>query len=169
MSPSRQHKASRRRSTDDLFVRASQQEEQGKLRSAFRLYLAAVEAGNRDCQINLGYCYDTGTGVRRNRSAALYWYKRAYRRGEAVAANNIGTVWRDEGQLKRALSWFEKACALGDEEAHLEIGKHYLQNAHDYARAIRHLEKVRQSRRVTEAGQEEAARLLGQAKRKLNR
>jgi len=40
--------------TEDLFTRASKEAEAGKLRVAFRLYLAAAKAGDTSCQINLG-------------------------------------------------------------------------------------------------------------------
>ena len=157
----------RKSKRDDLFFRADKEADHGNFRRAFRLFLAGAKAGDKSCQLNLGYLYDTGKGVRRNRSAALYWYKRAYRQRDAPAATNIGTVWRDEGQHKRALSWFRKAVKLGDDEAHLEIAKLYLQNEDDPAKAIPHLQKVCQSDWVTEAGQEEAAKLLKQARQKV--
>ena len=150
---------------DALFIRASKHEEKGELRAAFRLYLAAAKAGDRSCQLNLGNCYDAGAGVRRNRAAALYWYKRAYRRGYSSAAHNIGILWRNEKNLRRALQWFRKAVRLGDDESRIEIAKHYLRNKRNPGKAIPHLEKVRQSNWVTEAGVEEATKLLKQAKK----
>lgn len=155
-----QSKRSRKQYAEELFVRAAKQEENGQLQSAFRLYLAAAKAGDTSCQLNVGNFYDAGTGVRRNRSAALYWYKRAYRQGVSCAASNIGVMWRNDKNPKRALEWFRKAVRLGDDEANLEIAKHYLRNEPNTAKAIRHLEKVCQSDCVTEAGTEEATKLL---------
>jgi TPR repeat protein len=160
-----QSKHSRKQYAEELFIRAAKQEENGQLRSAFRLYLAAAKAGDRSCQLNVGNFYDAGTGVRRNRLAALYWYKRAYRRGDSCAANNIGVMWRNDEKPKRALEWFQKAVRLGDEEANLEIAKYYLRTEPNPVKAIRHLEKVCQSDCVTEAGKEEATRLLKQTKK----
>jgi TPR repeat protein len=77
---------------DELFIRADKQADEGNFKSAFRLFLAAAKAGDSSCQINVGNYYDAGKGVRRNRSAAMYWYKRAYRRREASAAHNIGVM-----------------------------------------------------------------------------
>jgi TPR repeat protein len=54
-----------------FFVRAGKQADNGNLKSAFRLFLAAAKAGDSSCQINLGNFYDEGTGIRRNRSAAM--------------------------------------------------------------------------------------------------
>jgi TPR repeat protein len=155
--------------TDVLFIRAAEQADKGNLRSAFRLYLAAARAGNSGCQVNLGNCYDDGTGVRRNRSAALYWYKRAYRRGESIAAHNLGVLWRNERKFKRAREWFEKAVLLGNDEANLEIAKHYLEAEPDPERAIVCLEKVCESNCVSQAGLEEAKKLLKATKKRVKR
>ena len=151
--------------TEDLFIRANKQAEAGNLKAAFRLYLAAAKAGDASCQINLGNFYDEGSGVQRNRSAAMYWYKRAYRRGEPCAAHNIGVMWRNDGKYARALYWFKRAVRLGDNEANLEIAKHYLQVEHNLLKAIPYLEKVCASKRVTEAGLEEARTLLRRARK----
>ena len=67
--------------------------------------------------LNAGYCYDVGLGVRRNQAAALSWYLRAYHRGEVCGTNNIGTIWRDRGNLKQALTWSLRAATLGDHSA----------------------------------------------------
>ncbi len=153
-------KRSRKSKTDELFARAGKQAEAGNFKSAFRLYLAAAKAGDTSCQINVGNYYDEGTGVRRNRSAAMYWYKRAYRRGRASAAHNIGVMWRNEREYRRALEWFKKAVKLGDAEANLEIAKYYLEVEKASARVAPYLEKVCDSNCVSESGLEEARRLL---------
>lgn len=161
-------KRSRKTQLDLLFIRAGQMEESGRLRAAFRLFLAGAKAGETGCQLNVGNYYDDGTGVRRNRKAALYWYKRAYRRGMASAAHNIGIVWRNDKNPKRALEWFQRAVRLGDDESNLEIAKHYLRNENDPVKAIRHLEKLSRSSWVSEAGAEEATKLLKHAKKMRN-
>jgi TPR repeat protein len=47
------------------------------------LFLAGAKCGDRSCQLNAGYFRVRGIGVRRNSSAALTWYKRAYRQDDA--------------------------------------------------------------------------------------
>src|SRR6266568_8045078 len=111
-----------------LFVRANEQWERRRLKSAFRLMLAAAKSGDSGAQVDLGYFYDTGIGVKRNRKAALYWYRRAARRGEGAAAANIGTIFRDEKDMKRALSWFRRAAKMGNGDANLEMAKIYMQS-----------------------------------------
>ena len=155
----RNSKSSRRFEAESLFLRADKMRDRGDLRSAFRLFLAAAKAGECGAQVNVGYCYDTGSGTRRDRAAALYWYKRAYRRGDASAANNIGTIWRDAQKPRRALSWFRRAVKLGD-DSNLEIAKHYLRQERAPRKAIPYLKRVCHSDRVTEASAEEAKALL---------
>lgn len=82
-----------------LWIRADKKNDDGELRSAFYLMLRAAKKGNCAAQNTVGYYYDTGTGVKANRNAAMYWYKRAYKANGSssdAAANNIGTVYRDE-------------------------------------------------------------------------
>ena len=107
------------RKTDELFRRAHEQWGQDKLRSAFTLFRAAAKQGDTGAQVNLGYFYDVGIGIRPNRNAALRWYRRAYRAGERAAASNIATIFRDQGKLTQAMSWFRRAAALGDGDANL--------------------------------------------------
>jgi TPR repeat protein len=153
--------------TDAIFMRADKLEANGNLKGAFRLFLAAAKAGDSGCQLNVGNYYCDGKGIRPNLSVGLYWYKRAYRRGEASAAHNIGITWRNAGSPRRALSWFKRAVKMGDDEANLEIAKYFLGIENSLRKAIPHLEKVCRSNRVTEAGAQEAANLLKQARKKL--
>lgn len=150
-----------------MFLRANNEWGRGKVRSAFRLFRVAARAGDKGAQVNVGYFYDKGIGVRRDQSAALYWYKRAYRRGDASAATNIGTIWRDKHKPQRALSWFFRAVKLGDDGSNLEIAKHYLRNDRDPGKAIRYLKKVFSSDRVAEIEAQEAKQLLKEVKKEL--
>lgn|SRR6267142_2275703 len=155
-----QNGQSRKSKVSDLFTRASRQWASGELKSAFRLFISAAKAGDRGAQVNVGFFYDGGIGVQKNRSKALSWYKRAYRRGDAVAANNIGTIWRDEKNSKRALYWFQQAASLGNDGSNLEIAKHYLQIERDPDKARAYLRKVCASDCVSEMEYREAKRLL---------
>lgn len=162
-------KQSHKARNEALFVRADQHSDRGEWRSAFRLFLAAAKAGDLGSQLNLGYCYDTGKGVRKNEIKALYWYRRAYRRGDSCAAANIGTIWRDRQKPERALYWFRRAVQMGDGGANLEIAKLFLAAGKNQREAIRHLELVCQSGQETEADEEEAQRLLKLTQRGLLR
>ena len=144
---------------DSLVVQANDLAEKGKNREAVHLLLRAARAGNLSAQLNLGAHLATGKGVRQSKEKALYWYKRAASRGYAAAASNVGGIYRDQRRAKLALRWFEKAVALGDDDAMLETAKICLGAIGDTKRARRLLAKVVSSKKVTLDTQEEALRL----------
>jgi uncharacterized protein len=153
---------------DALFKQANEEWDRRKLRSAFRLFLSGARAGDPGAQVNLGYFYDTGVGMKPNRRQALYWYKKAFEQGYAAAATNIGTILRDQRQFKKALVWFRRAVKLGDGDANLEIAKIYLRDQGEGGRAIPYLRRTIRARvaAVTDGSRREAKRLLEQCKKK---
>jgi uncharacterized protein len=138
---------------EKLFLRAEAMYDSGRLRSAFRLTKAAAQLGSDAAMVNLGNLYDAGTGTRRNRNMAMYWYKKAYRRGSETAANNIGIVYRNEQKFRRALAWLEKAVALGNGDANIEIARLYLGPLNDAKAAFRHLKQAAKAKPYAEVSE----------------
>jgi len=145
---------------NSLYQRGEEEWRRGRMWHAFRLLLAAAKLGMAPAFGTVAQFYDRGEGVKADEAAALYWYRKAYRNGEASAANNIGCIWRDRRQLKRAAQWFERAVKLGDADANLNIAKLYLAEKGAVTRAVRFLRKLQDSRTATEGGRQEARRLL---------
>lgn len=52
-----------------------------------------AEAGDAQAQMTMGWRYDTGTGVSRDASEALGWYRQAAAQGDATAQSNIGLAY----------------------------------------------------------------------------
>jgi TPR repeat protein len=127
---------------ENVVASAQEKWDRGELRAAFRSLLTAAKLGEITSQLNLGYFYDTGPGVKPNRTAAMHWYKLAYRKGAAPAANNIGTIYRDEGKFSQAISWFTRAAELGDAGANLEIARVQIERLGAPEKAIPYLRKV---------------------------
>ncbi len=125
--------------------------------------LLAAKLGDTAVMSNLGYFYDEGIGVKRNRPAAMYWYRKAYRKGNYAGANNIGVIYRMENKPRPALRWFEKAVALGDIDANLEIAQVYVRDLERPEAAKPYLERVTAGKpgvNVSEAFWEEARLIL---------
>jgi TPR repeat protein len=165
MSPKKGGRAEsvRRSSLDALYTKAFSQYECGNYRSALHLFLSGAKRGDPSAQNMVGYFYDTGVGIRPNRSTALNWYRRAYRHRSRAAAGNIGTIFRDERNSKRALFWFRRAVQLGDADSNLEIAKLLLSDTgSDVKGAIKHLMRAIKAKPsdVTEDSREQARRLL---------
>lgn len=136
----------------------------GRPRFAFKLFLLlAEETGDDTAQLSIGFFYDHGVGVRRNKATAMQWYRRAYRSGSAMAAINIGLVFRERGQPRAALRWFHRALAKGETEAALNIAQECVVRGRDTA-AAPYLRMVVSAKKgdVCEASREEAAAMLRQ-------
>ena len=149
--------------TDALFLRASTEWDKGNLRSAFRLFLSGAKAGDSGAQVNLGHFYHHGVGTKPNRTAALHWYKEAYRRGERCAASNIGLLYSDEENFSQAIAWYKRAVKLKDGDANLAIAKIYLAREGEGHKAISYLEETCRSKAgedVLDQSRKEAQRLL---------
>jgi TPR repeat protein len=91
-----------------------------------RLFRRAAECGDPTAAGALGYAYDVGQGIRRDKGLALKWYRRAARSGNTVAASNIATVFRDWGNLRRAHQWLLRTVEMGDGDAAVSAGYGYL-------------------------------------------
>jgi len=157
----------RKEQAEELLSRACAQWDRGELRSAFSLLVSSAKLGDGAAQLDLGYFYDHGLGVKRNRDMAMYWYRRAWRNGHSAGANNIGTIFRDERKPRRALAWFLKAVAKGDVDANLEIAKLYMREGWGNAKASRHLKRVIKARPqiICEYSREQAITLLKKLRR----
>lgn len=104
-----------------------------------------------------------GTGGRKDRKLAKKWYMRAFRRGYASSANNIGTMYRDERDYDRAFAWFKRSVALGNVSANFEIARIYMDYLDDIRKAVPYLRLVAKAKpalEVTEWEQERAQLLL---------
>ena len=167
--PNKSQRGPRESNVDVLFAKASEQWDRGRVRSAFRLFLSAAKRGDPSAQHNLAYFYDIGIGVKPNRRAALYWYKRAFRRGYRIAASNIGTMYRDEENTGKALAWFQRAIRLGDADANLEVAKILLRKKGREREAIAYLKRTTKAKPsdVTLGSKQEARRLLPQVAHQL--
>jgi TPR repeat protein len=152
----------------DPFKDAHAAWERGRLKTAFRLFAAQAKAGDSGARLNLGYFYDLGLGIRKNKAQALRWYRLAYRQGSGAAASNIATVYRDEGRPALALAWYKRAASLKDGDAAVEVAKHYLEGSgvrKHRGLAVAALKRAIASRHITEAGREKAKRILKRVQR----
>jgi len=92
-------------------------------------YMKAAEKGDAGAQYNLGVCYATGNGVKKNAARAVEWYTKAARQGNADAQNNLGQcyitgVGVDKDPAK-AVEWFIKSAEQGNAVAQNNLGLCY--------------------------------------------
>jgi uncharacterized protein len=135
----------------------------GRMVEAFNILRLAATSGDKHCMLNLGYFYDHGIGISRCKSAALHWYKAAFRSGDLAAASNLASCYTKQGDHRRAMLWYKRAASLGDGDAEVEIAKILrTPNASPRAQvlAVRSLRHALNSRFISDAAREEAKLLL---------
>lgn len=155
------------KSATDIELEAHEAWERGDLKRAFSLFRRCADLGQVGCMVDLGYFYDEGVGVRKDKEKAMSWYKRAYRLGNSAAASNIAILYREHGRHQLERQWFERAAALGDGDAAVELAKLYLEGKgarRSKEKAVALLNGAVSSSSITEAGREEAAVLLGEVR-----
>ena len=144
MTRASESKKQRLTRAQEIYARGQKQQDEGNLKSGFRLLLAAAKLGDPGAQLNLGYTYDVGIGIRPNRAAAIHWYEKAYRsqRGWGIAASNIGTIFRDEQDYQQAIRWFRRGVRYGDADANLDLAKIYLMTPQQHGKAVECLKSI---------------------------
>jgi len=156
------------RENDALEWQAHDAWERGEYKAAFRVYKILANRAADGGMLNLGYFYDQGIGVRKNRAQAMKWYLRAYRRGSGAAASNIATIYRDEGRHRLEAQWYKRAVRLQDGDAAVELAKLVIKGKgirFDRSYASRLLKRAAASRYITEDGREEAIKLAHELRR----
>lgn len=147
---------------ETLFYQAYKYEDQGKFKKAFDCLLSAARLEHTGSQINLGNFYSWGKGVKKDLKNAAYWYRRAYRNGDATGAYNLAIDRKKEGQTRSAVLWFNRALAMHYGEAVIQLAKIYMVRPSDKRRAIELLERTFSMSRneISDDAKDEAAKLL---------
>lgn len=94
-------------------------------RKAFPLLLSEAKAGVRHAQNLVGFCYDSGRGVRRDHRAAVAWWAKAARQGHVIATTNLAMCYEFgtgvATSLRRAIQLYQKAAEAGDTYAQCNL------------------------------------------------
>jgi TPR repeat protein len=120
----------------DAFDEANREWDAGNLTRAFKLFNMAAENGSSNAFNSIGYFFDYGLGVKKDQEKALYWYKKAARSGDSLSFCNIGLIFRDRGNSRRAKYWLTKATRAHDGDAALELAKIYMKGSGEKAAAL---------------------------------
>ena len=134
--------------------------------AAARWFRRSAGSGNAAGQIHLGVCLCAGRGIRRDDTEALRWFKRALRQGDPCAPNNIASLYRDRGNNRLAMFWYQRAVACGDADALVEVGRGYYGGVGvrgDAKHAVRCFRQAVAAKNITQAGREDAMFHIGLA------
>lgn len=105
-----------------LCVQGSRLEDEGKIVQAIKAYESAARMGHVYAMTNLGNLLDDKVKPPRP-DEAIYWYKRAVRCGDSVAALNLAMHYRNIGKRRWHIHWLQVAAEMGDPEAKAELRK----------------------------------------------
>ena len=112
-------------------------------------YRQAAEQGDADAQYNLGFCYEHGQGVTKNRSEAMKWYRKAAEQGHAYAQSRLGFCYKyGRGVTQNyteAVKWWRKAAEQGNSGAQCGLGICYEEGQgvpQDYTEAVKWYRKA---------------------------
>jgi TPR repeat protein len=152
-----------------VFDEANEAWDIGDKRRAFNLFLTAARNGEKEAFNSIGYFFYHGIAVKKDRRTAYAWYRRAAMRGDLAAYLNLGSWFRESGNLRRSKFWFEKACALGDGSAAYELGKIYAEQRgrSNDARALQYLTAAIASKYIDEDERSKARELLSRLRRQI--
>lgn len=106
----------------------------------------------------------TETGSQRNVGEALSWLRKAFRAGDACAAQNIAITYRQVGDLRAAVKWFRKSVGAGDRDALVQLGVHYYWGKgvrKNPKSAVRCFRMATRAKLISEFGRDSAFLLLG--------
>ncbi len=124
----------------------------------------AAQHGCASAQNNLGVRLGDREYADSNPREALVWLERAFRAGESFAASNIAITHRQNGNLRKAVQWFRKSVASGDDDALIELGIHYYWGKgvrKNPTAAVRCFRKATKGKNICEAGRDDAFFYLG--------
>jgi TPR repeat protein len=98
----------------------------GHLREAFEEYLVLAEKGIAECQVFVGWMYETGKGTGRDVAEARKWYGRAALSGLPSATFRLGVSHQASGDIEQALKYLREAAQLGHGSALSRLGTMHL-------------------------------------------
>jgi len=94
---------------------------------AAKLLSGLAASGDSDAQYRLGVLYQTGTGVRKNYTKALYFFKQAAEQGLAKAQYSLAQIfengWGINPDYRQAFNLYQQAADKGYAQAQEKIKK----------------------------------------------
>ncbi len=95
---------------------------------ACELFEKAADQGHLRAMHNAGFCYEAGTGGKKDDSKAIGYYTKAAEAGSTRAQHNLGILFGQLGQAEKAYFWLRVAESSGETEtkSQIETAKEHL-------------------------------------------
>ena len=96
---------------------------------AAKVFLKLAEQGDAKAQLQIGYQYEFGEGVRQSHDEAVRWYRKSADQGNSVAQSNLGKMYEDGIGVREdwaeAVRWYRKSAEQGYAEGQFSLGRVY--------------------------------------------
>lgn len=93
----------------------------------------AIEQGNTEALLDLGFRYNDGDDVDQDDEKAAYWWRKAAEQGDVQAQYTLGLCYRRGVVVakddEKAAYWWRKAAEQGDVKAQRNLGVYYAQSS----------------------------------------
>ena len=96
-----------------IFSRAHEQETNGDIRGAEKLYRVAAGRGHYPSMCNLGMLFLR----QRKMNDAQFWLEQAAQHGDCLAENNLGCFYEEQGLVEKAEEVYRSAAGKGSVDA----------------------------------------------------
>ncbi len=116
------------------------------LQKAIKWFRLSAQQNNESAELALATLLSTEKTCK-NFKEAIFWLEKAIKRGSAVAAHNLATIYRDLQQDELSFKYYQKAVAMGDKDSLLQVGLSYLfgyGTKQNYILAQKTIEKIQQ-------------------------
>jgi len=138
---------------------ASRAAQTGQMDTAVRLWQESSRLGHGKSQFNLAVCYETGRGVEKDLSKAIWYYRQAAETDHSMAIYNLALLYMEGAHdlprdLSKGLTLLTHAADLGLKEAQKYLGVYYSEEDKDTTKSASYLTKA------AEQNDEEAQYLL---------
>ena len=107
---------------------------------AIEFWIRAGELGCSRAYTNIGYVYDCGEGVERDKKKAKHYYELAAMRGDVIARHNLGIIEESEGNMNRATKHYMIAAGAGEDNSLRKIREYFMKGhatKDDFEKALR--------------------------------
>jgi TPR repeat protein len=99
------------------------------MKEAAEWFLRAARLGHAKAQLQIGWHFETGIGVRQDFGAALEWYRKSADQGNGQAMSNLGTLCEDglgtRQDWVQAAQWYRRGADANTAQACSRLARAY--------------------------------------------
>ena len=154
-------KGTNERNRKKKFKKASDFLEKGKMKKALKLFLMLSKEGDSYVDLNIAYIYER---IGKAKKAKKLYKKLINETKDTNAMVNLGILYRENYENRKAKKWFLQAVLLNDGDAAFELGKIFLCEA-NLKESLKYFDIAMKSEYVCKLTIEEAKNLYEKIKK----